>query len=184
MTALDGSTLRQTPTLQRHERPSYVWGVDCAVTHVSFAFAQHPTGPIHVDSLLADSEFREGERLGLLDRQIRIRCSQLRVTYPPSVVWVEQPSGRFPNPQLYYATGVIQAALYESLGCPVWTIPSGKWKAASVGKGTASKAEVMRWATLHRGGEFASQDDADAYCIAVGGRRILQTGLWDAEAAA
>jgi Holliday junction resolvasome RuvABC endonuclease subunit len=160
----------------------FVWAVDVAVEHLSFAFAEHPEGPITTESLLCDSEFREGQRLGLLDRQVRIFAQQRASSYPPAVVWVEQPSGRFAKPQLMYAAGVVQAALFEALACPVWSVPVSKWKQWSVGKGNASKGDVMAWAVDHAGDWFDCQDEADAYAIAYAGRAMLGAGRWDVAA--
>lgn len=162
--------------LQRERE--YVWGVDVAVSHLSIAFAQHPTGPITTDSLLVDSEFREGQRLGLLDRQTRIWANQLKAGHPPAVVWVEQPSGRFPNPALFYAAGVVQAALSETLAVPVWSVPSGKWKKIATGVGNASKEQVAAWGVRHGAGDL-TQDEYDAFAIAWAGRLMLVSGRWD-----
>jgi hypothetical protein len=106
----------------------FVWGVDPALSRVAVAFAPVGGGRPRVMTLVTGSDAREGQRLGWLDRQVRIAARQWAGSYPPACVWVEQPSGRFRNLQLAYATGVIQAALFEALACPVWTIPSSTWK--------------------------------------------------------
>ena len=126
----------------------YVWGIDPALSRLAFAFAEVDSDAIEVETLVTASDTTEGERLGLLDRQVRIYARQIASTYPPAVVWVEQPSGRFRNLPLAYACGVIQAALFETLGVPVWTIPSSAWKlrtdaSTSVrGGGTVPKGDV------------------------------------------
>lgn len=156
----------------------FVWGVDPQVGVVAFAFADVSNKDVEVETLVTDSEAREGQRFGWLDRQVRIYAKQVARVYPPACVWVEQPSGPFDNLQLKYAVGVIQAALYESLGCPVWTIPSSKWKQRSVGRGNATKPDVMGW--VHRlDPDIASQHEADAFCIAWAGRSMLNTRKWD-----
>jgi Holliday junction resolvasome RuvABC endonuclease subunit len=160
----------------------YVWGVDPAVSRLAFAFAPTADGPIEVESLRTDTELRDGARLGLLDRQLRIRARQLAGDFPPAVVWVEQPSARFTNLALTYATGVVQAALYESLAVPVWTIASSAWKLRTVGAGNASKAQVAAWVAA-QGADFSGQDEADAYAIAAAGRAMLLAGSWSASAA-
>src|SRR5947209_2101060 len=113
--------------------PECVWGVDPAVSRLAVAFAPVDGGQVRAVTLRTDSEAREGQRLGWLDRQIRIVARQWASEFPPACVWVEQPSGRFRNLALVYATGVIQAALFETLACPVWTVPSSTWKQRSVG---------------------------------------------------
>jgi Holliday junction resolvasome RuvABC endonuclease subunit len=159
----------------------YVWAVDPAVSRQAFAFAPVDGAEIEVETCHTDSEAREGQRLGWLDRQIRIYARQRAAEFPPAVVWVEQPSGRFRNLSLVYATGVLQAALFETLGVPVWTIPSSTWKQRTVGAGNASKAHVAAW-VLAQGANVGGQDEADAYAIAAAGRAMLNAGAWSAAA--
>lgn len=157
----------------------YVWGVDPALAHLAFAFAEIGSEQITVDTLLTQTDAREGERLGLLDRQVRIYARQHHREFPPACVWIEQASGRFPSPQLTYAIGVIQAALFETLRCPVWTIPSGTWKKRSVGVGNASKQQVAAWVEGLRI-DAKDQDESDAIAIAYAGRRMFETRSWEA----
>lgn len=160
----------------------YVWGVDVAVSRIAIAFAPVDGGQIDVAMLHSGTDVREGQRLGLLDRQLRIYARQVAPMYPPACVWVEQPTGRFPKPQLMYAAGVVQAALFEALACPVWTIPVATWKQRTVGKGNATKRDVFVWAS-RRQLLIESQDEADAYCIAAAGRAMLLARSWEATAA-
>jgi Holliday junction resolvasome RuvABC endonuclease subunit len=160
----------------------FVWGVDVALSRLAVAFADTASSSIEVTTLVTATDEREGARLGLLDRQLRIAARQWAGTWRPTVVWVEQPSGRFRNPQLVYATGVVQAALYEALGCPVWTIPSGRWKKATVGVGNATKPQVRAWVD-RRGVDVDGQDEADAVAIACAGRAMLTAHSWEASAA-
>ena len=156
-----------------------VWAVDPAMSRLAFAFADLATDTIAVETLITHTDAREGERLGLLDRRVRIYARVAASAYPPACVWVEQPSGRFPAPQLTYAVGVLQAALYETLACPVWTIPSSAWKKRSVGVGNASKAQVAAWVEGLRI-DVSSQDEADAVAIAWAGREMFTTRMWEA----
>lgn len=158
----------------------YVWAVDVALAKQAFAFAPTNGGPISVETLLTDTEAREGQRLGWLDRQVRIYARQMAPTYPPACVWVEQPSGRYPNLQLAYAAGVLQAALFETLACPVWSITSGTWKRNTVGKGNATKAQVAAWVAERA--DVNGQDEADAYAIAAAGRAMVTASRMDAAA--
>lgn len=160
----------------------YVWGIDVATSKIAFAFAPVPDGQITVDMLYNGTDAREGQRLGWLDRQIRIYAGTRMRGFPPACVWVEQPTGRFPNLQLTYAAGVVQAALFETLACPVWTIPVSTWKQRTVGKGNATKQDVFVWAT-RRQSAISNQDEADAYCIAAAGRAMLNAGQWEANVA-
>jgi len=157
---------------------SYVWGVDMAVSRLAFACAERGRQHVEVQTLITANDATEGERLGLLDRQTRIFAKQLAAEYPPHVAWVEQPSGRHRNLQLAYATGVVQAALFEVLGVPVWTLPSSTWKEKTVGAGNATKPQVAAWAQTIA--PFDGQDEADAIGIAVAGRAMVEAGRWDA----
>jgi len=176
--ALDG---RRTVSAACERLREHVWGVDPAVSRLAFGFAPVDGGPIVVETLFTGSAAREGQRLGWLDRQVRIAARQLAAEFPPACVWVEQPSGRFRNLALAYAVGVVQAALFEALGAPVWTVPSSTWKQRTVGAGNASKAQVAAWVTA-QGADFASQDEADAYAIAAAGRAMMVAGDWRAAA--
>lgn len=159
----------------------YVWGIDPSLSRVAIAFASLSNNTIDVRSLCTRSDTSEGERLGLLDRQVRIFTAQCAGNYPPAVVWIEQPSGRFRNLALTYCVGVIQAAVFETLRCPVWTIPSSAWKVRTVGVGNATKPQVRAW--VHQVGvNVATQDEADAVAIASAGRAMTQAGRWQVAA--
>lgn len=160
----------------------HVWAVDVAVARLAFAFADTRSPAVEVETLITRTTEREGARLGLLDRQVRIYARQAAGRYPPAVAWVEQPSGRFPNPQLMYCAGVIQAALYETLACPVWSIPSSRWKIATVGRGNATKPQVRAWVDA-LGLTVDTQDEADAVAIACAGRAMLLQRSWEARVA-
>lgn len=159
----------------------FVWGVDPAVSRLAFAFAPVDGGAVVVETLEAGTDARDGARLGWLDRQVRLYARRVAVEFPPAVVWVEQPSGRHRNLPLTYAAGVVQAALFEALAVPVWTIPSSTWKQRTVGVGNASKAQVAAWA-VREGANASSQDECDAFAIAVAGRGMLLSGEWGAAA--
>lgn len=160
----------------------FTWGVDVAVSHLEFAFADMEADSVHVESLITKTDAREGERLGLIDRQVRIYARQMMERFRPHVVWVEQPSGAVNDLQLVYCAGVVQAALFETLHCPVWTVPSGHWKKIALGFGNASKAQVAAWCE-REGYQFDGQDQADAIGVAVAGRRMVQTSSWEVKAA-
>ncbi len=161
----------------------HVWAVDPALARLAFAFADVDSDAVEVETLITRTTEREGARLGLLDRQVRIYARQAAGRYPPACVWVEQASGRFHSPQLSYAVGVIQAALFETLAVPVWTIPSSAWKKRTVGVGNATKPQVRAWVD-RLGVAVRSQDEADACGIAVAGRAMLLSRSWEAGCAA
>lgn len=83
----------------------------------------------------------------------------------PSAIMVEQPSGRFVNLSLSYATGVILRAAEIYLPTLVVTTPSPQWKKTIGLKGNAGKPETMAYAQRF-GYEGDIEDEADAICIA------------------
>lgn len=155
----------------------WVWGVDVAVSHVAVAFipAAGSAGSVVVEELAVRTTEREGARLGLLQRTVTMFARARAREFPPAAIWVEQPAGKFHSPTLMYATGVVQGALFEAVAAPVWTLPVSKWKKATLGFGNASKQQVMQWVT-DRGFTVESQDQADALCVALAGRTLLDTG--------
>lgn len=160
----------------------FVWGIDVAVSRLAFAFADLESGHVAVETVLTRNEEREGARLGLIDRQLRLYGRQAAGRYPPACVWVEQASGKFIKPQLHYVVGVIQAALFETLACPVWTITSGAWKKRTVGMGNATKPQVQAWVDA-LGLSFRDEHQADAIAIAAAGRAMFSARSWEASAA-
>jgi hypothetical protein len=130
------------------------------------------------------------ERLSAIYEQTRVFCSErLSVVRRPGYVLVEQPSGDKVNLPLYYAVGVIMAALYDALylpGAPVRieTIPPQSWKKTACGRGNIYKPtkkklgrtpifedyDVAVWARLN-GYEGSSWEEADAWGIAEAARR-------------
>lgn len=160
----------------------YVWAIDPQVGHLAFAFAPLDGGPIEVETLRTACDAREGERLFLLAQRVGIFARHATDIYPAACVWIEQPSGTFIKPQLYYTVGVVQAVVFEQTGmAPVWSIPSGTWKKNALGYGNASKEQVAAWVE-RAGGSFASQDEADAYAMACAGRRMFTERRWEVAA--
>jgi hypothetical protein len=102
----------------------------------------------------------------------------------PGLVLVEQPSGKMENPNLSYAVGVIQAALYDGLysalgrAVRIETCTSGHWKKVACGRGNLYKPKrghtfeygVLTWARQN-GYAGCSWDEADAWGIAEAARR-------------
>ncbi len=116
------------------------------------------TLPERLEALLADVELKTGQM-----------CSEC----PPGLVLIERPTGRFHNPHLNYATGVIILGLHRALkdrfAFPVSIVQIAvkDWKKSTVGAGNAAKEQVMAY-VLEEYPELAgcSQDEADATCLA------------------
>lgn len=155
----------------------YVWGVDVSTQRVAIAF----NGPIlDVRTVEFDSNIITGRRLHEVYFQVLISAKAWAAEFPPYFCWVEQPAayGRPVEPQLMYAVGVTQAALYRALcdrfqfPVEVRTLPVGQWKKGAIGHGNADKAQVFTWAR-EQGYAGDSQDEADAWGVAWAGARLL-----------
>jgi hypothetical protein len=150
-----------------------VWGLDVSTKRIAFAST--------LGGYSASVEIPEaaagGERLAVARRAIRDFAPEFAGSHPPLCVWLEAPTGRFLKPTLIHMVGVTMEAVYSSLESlypfPVSLFDVGvsQWKLASVGKGTADKAEVMAWAKTV--GSPANQDEADALGIAYGGLALM-----------
>lgn len=154
----------------------YVWGVDVAVSKVAFGFAALGWTTVESETVHFDRELRGGRRLGLMDRRLRMWARNTAKVFPPVAVFVEQPSGRWRNPELAYAAGVVQAALFEALGVEVVTITSGEWKKATVGTGKATKQQVGAWVRRFVDPDVFDEDQCDAVGIAFAGRLRVCVG--------
>lgn len=141
----------------------FVWGVDASTLRVSIAVDAGP--PIALTKSFTKTRTPTA-RLAVIWHETREVALQLALSHPPARVVVEQPSGKFANPPLMYATGVIQAALVDALDVPLSLIAVSKWKAASVGHGGAKKPQILAWAQ-RRGYTGRLEDEADALGVAV-----------------
>lgn len=97
---------------------------------------------------------------------------------PPAVVAVEMPFGRFRSTEFGAAFGATILGINLALNNlrhppPIWTVTVSEWKAATVGKGNASKPAVMQWAKANLLSEIPTQDVADALSIAAFARAKL-----------
>jgi Holliday junction resolvasome RuvABC endonuclease subunit len=155
----------------------FVWAVDPGVGRVAFAFAPVDGGLVRAETLRTDSQARDGRRLGWLDRQVRIAARQWAGDLPPAGCWVKQPAPPSFHEllPLAYAAGVVQAALFETLGCEVLTMRSFTFRRWAMGAPRASRADVLAWVTL-QGVPVRSQDEANAVAVALAGRAMLLSG--------
>lgn len=168
------------------------WGVDVSVSRVAVAYASREGLGAARTAPFAD--LGGGARLGHIWAQTGLCVAELvRDGWPlPGVVWVEQPSGARSNPALSYATGVIQAAVFDTLqrvtgrAVRVETVASASWKKAATGYGRHDKPTrkklgrpvtfedygVAVWARAN-GYRGVSWDEADALGIAEAARRTI-----------
>jgi hypothetical protein len=163
------------------------WGVDPSTTRVSVAYVWRE-GARGVRTV-PFARVEGPARLSEIYAQTRFIAADLVTTrfgaFPtPGLVLVEQPSGKMENPNLSYAVGVIQAALYDGLysalgrAAQIETCTSSWWKKRACGRGNLYKPKrgdpepygVLTWARQN-GYAGASWDEADAFGIAEAARR-------------
>lgn len=167
----------------------YHYGVDPGTTRVAIAIVGELglVTAFTVPILKAEG----GKRLGLIYGGVFDAAFGEGLRYPCGLCWVEQPSGKFDNPALSYATGVIQAAMHNATGCVVETVPSNTWKLGATGFGGHRKTKphptmtgkrvpvsfdeygVARWAVSRFGYQGRSLDEVDAIGIAAAARNAV-----------
>jgi Holliday junction resolvasome RuvABC endonuclease subunit len=143
------------------------WGVDPGFRRVSIASLV--PGRFKVRSATVPDKLPTVETLSEL-YAVTLELGRELMSYgQPRSIIVEQPSGRFIKPALYYATGVIVLALAD-FGF-VDTLPPTSWKKAAFGNGALKKPELMERAKA-LGYTGVSQDEADALGIARAGQEL------------
>lgn len=146
------------------------WGVDLGLTATTICAVRPGRKPVWVQ-VSAGTTGSITERLAVLDRELQREALELAVECPPACVMIEQPIRRFPNPHLDWACGVVSLGLHLALSeleegaPPIWHCPVSAWKKSTVGKGSATKAEVQEWARLVKHADV-DPDRADALGIA------------------
>lgn len=142
--------------------PGSVWGVNPGPTSVVFAVAHAgQDGLITIETLTTASTARHGQRLGWLDRQLRIYARQLAGSAPPVAVWVNAPDACRLDLSLAFTVGVTQAALSEALAeVPVGAVPPATWRSGRTWGARAERA-------------LGGQQEADAFCVAATARAVL-----------
>jgi hypothetical protein len=169
------------------------WGVDPSTVRLSVAYVT-PEGARGVRTV-PFARVEGPARLSEIYAQTRLFAlgvSAMAIAAPegvgvlpaPGLVLVEQPSGKMENPNLSYAVGVIQAALFDGLysafgrAVRIETCTSSWWKKRACGRGNLYKPKrgdpepygVLQWARQN-GYAGASWDEADAWGIAEAARR-------------
>jgi hypothetical protein len=139
------------------------WGVDTGARRV--AIAAHRKGVRH--TLLIEDHFGPGAisaDLSRLRNELYPAVLELAHRAPPVLVCIEQPSGRYPNPQLLAAWGVILETLHSGLrdhyGNPVMIlpVPPGKWKKATLDNGATNTATYLAAAKLRFGASVVTDN--------------------------
>lgn len=168
----------------------FAWGVDISTKRVAIAAWNGQQAAWTVVEIPPDR--RGGGMIppdaGWVATKVTAAAIRFARSYPPLIAWVEQPSGRFPNPRLLYVAGATIGALQEGLRvlyrAPVMVavIAPSRWRVAALGAGNghASKQTVLAWAR-ERGLDADDYDRADALGVAVAGTELT---LLEDEAAA
>ncbi len=147
----------------------WVWGIDVAVERVDVGLVA-ADGRWQTNSTVLPKRLSGSLRLATLFHQTRTFASALAEHFPPLIVYVENPTGRFPNPPLMMAAGIIRTAIYDGLHqlyahpVDVEMIAVKDWKKVALGYGNSSKEQVLAWA--RQLGYEGTQDGADALGIA------------------
>ena len=163
---------------QRLSDDLYVWGVDGKSSKLAIGYDGLSRG---ARSLKFTKGLHGGRRLAAIYRESKTFAAALARRYPPAYVWCEEIVLYHdrPSPILYQAAGCIMAGIYDALEfdnphpVTVDVVMTKDWKKRSVGNGAAKKDAVMWWARQD-GYTGLDQDEADAYCIAVAGRKLLE----------
>lgn len=145
------------------------YGIDPSTLRVSIAYVTDD-GQRGVETRSFRTDLRDGERLWHIYAETFGLCRQLHEIAPARLVLVEQPFGRNVPPVSYLAMGAIMMAATRVTDAPVQPIPPPTWKLRALGKGNASKDDVLAWAR-QQGYGGALFDEADAMGIAEAARK-------------
>lgn len=151
----------------------FVLGCDVSTKSIALADSEGNSGHILVSQL-----DRGSQRLADIHHRTVVYTRQFLDGRVPEVAFVEQPSGRFVHPNLWMAYGVVRAAMWEAMKqiaahpVSVLAVSVGEWKQRAVGKGSASKEDVARWAWTV--GQPSTQDEADALGVAFAGLSMIR----------
>lgn len=139
------------------------WGVDTGARRV--AIACHRNGVRHTASVREfDSKRQLSADLAFLRKCVLEVVAELAPKAPPIIVCVEQPSGRWRNPPLTAAYGVIleglHAGLREHFGHPpmILSVPPSQWKSECLANGNANTASYLAAAKLRFGHDLVADD--------------------------
>lgn len=160
----------------RANRCGFVWGIDPGGRAAHTAVINTRTGQYQTNSVQWGTKgVNFGRHLMDCHAHVSTFTAALAEAFPPVFVVMEQPTGRFPNPRLMMATGVIAATVGTVLALPVNLIAVASWRKAIGVGGGASKEQVVAWAR-ERGWGTDVVDQAEALGVAVAG-----AGLWGIE---
>lgn len=148
---------------------SVVWGIDVGTKRIAFGTTNGRSESVEI------ARGKGGERLYDARTKTWHMARELAADEPPLCVFMEAPAGNpRPHPSLIQMCGVATEAIYAALAnvyrhpVTVFEIPVASWKKLALGRGNATKGDVMEWAEA-AGLRPANQDEADALAIAQAG---------------
>lgn len=155
-------------------RPA-LWGIDVSTSYLDLAFV-FEDGSWQTNRCFLDKDPKRDpvEHLVVIDRRWREFCAALVRHFPPVFVFIERPTGRFPQPQLVMTAGVVACGASAVTSVPVDWVAVASWKKACGLGGNAPKAKVFEWACSLGLLASAPQDAADALGIAAYGCSLVK----------
>lgn len=155
-------------------RPA-LWGIDVSTSFVDIAFV-FEDGQWQTNRCCLDKDTKRDpvEHLAVIDERWRQFAEAMVGHFPPVFVFVERPTGRFPQPQLVMAAGVIACGASAVTRVPVDWVAVASWKKACGLGGNARKEHVFEWARSLGLWSYAPQDAADALGVAAYGCSLVK----------
>jgi hypothetical protein len=152
-----------------------LWGVDVSTEFVDVAIV-FEDGRWQTNRCFLDKrkDRHPVDHLAVIDRRWSEFVTALVGHFPPVFVFVERPTGRFPQPQLVMAAGVVACATKRAADVPVEWVAVASWKKATGLGGNASKQQVFEWARALGLWSYAPQDAADALGICAYGCSVVE----------
>lgn len=101
-------------------------------------------------------------------RSVLTAINQLRLVFPIDALIFERPR-RFPSFYTLVAMHSFIITVQDSIqaSMPIYTVDTRSWKACTVGKASASKAETLLWIEENYGIKGINDDTGDSICIAL-----------------
>lgn len=169
-------------------------GVDISTKRLALADSDGGT-----DSLILMTGTDRARQLRDAHHRSGIFARQFVKQRPVMGVFIETPAGKFMDPYLMQMVGAVTGGIWYGLRDvyehPVtcFAVPVSQWKKRAVGRGNATKPQILAWAR-ERGYEgqcpkclgdasvdackapTAAHDEADAFGVAVAGLGLLREG--------
>lgn len=156
----------------------WIWGIDCDVRGAHFGFVAFNSGTFQTNAVIWDDLEDPGRRLIECRQHVKQFATAVQRDFPPSMIAVERPVGRFHKPPLMMHTGVIAEAIGAATGLAPFFLSTKEWRKllGLPGGGNATKDAVVEWARS-RGWAHGPVDQAEALGVAFAARSVWSDGL-------